>query len=335
MNSPVILIAEAGVNHNGDLSRAEDLIRAAAQAGADFIKFQAFDPEYLVLPEAPAAPYQNANTGGENDQLAMLRRYALSPEQLRHLRQTAQENHIGFVCSVFDLPSLHALLDMGETRIKIPSGEIDHIPLLQAVGASGTEVWLSTGMASMNEIRTAIEVLLASGMPPGNLTLMHCHSQYPTRPEDANLTAIQTLMHTTGIPVGYSDHTEGIACAIAAVALGATLIEKHFTLDKSLPGPDHKASLNPEEFTALVKAIRETERALGDGIKKPGPEELINKPLVRKGIYASRKIQKGSLIQAEDLICLRPATRMPAGEWLLLVNTPAKQDFNPHEPITR
>lgn len=333
MNHAVRIIAEAGVNHNGEMALAKELITQAAKAGVDYIKFQAFSPKHLVLPQAEKAPYQQANLSDSHSQLEMLEQYALTETQLSELKAFATSSNIGFVCSVFDLPSLEVLNRLGEKIIKIPSGEIDHIPLLQAIARMQAEVWLSTGMASMNEIRTAIEILLASGLPPGNIILMQCHSQYPSLPEHANLKVIQSLQQITGLPVGYSDHTPGITCAIAAVALGAILIEKHFTLDKCLSGPDHKASLNPEEFKQLVTAIRDTEKALGDGIKKPGADELINKPFVRKGIYTRRAIQSGEIISEEDLICLRPLQGRPAGQWHFITNTKAKKDYLPYEAL--
>jgi N,N'-diacetyllegionaminate synthase len=333
MKQKVRIIAEAGVNHNGDMNLARELVRQAALAGADYIKFQAFHPDYLVHPSAQTAPYQEANTGGEKHQLDMLRKYALSADQLLELKLYAQACKIDFVCSVFDLPSLAVLEELKETTIKIPSGEIDHIPLLQAVAKLQAEVWLSTGMASMNEIRLAIETLLASGLPPGNIILLQCHSQYPTLPQHANLKALTHLENFTGLPVGYSDHTQGIACAIAAVALGAILLEKHFTLDNNLPGPDHSASLNPTEFKNMVQAIREIESAMGDGIKKPETEELLNKPFVRKGIYAKRDIKEGELLKPEDLICLRPAQGRPASDWHFIANTPALKAYKAYEPI--
>lgn len=333
MNHAVRIIAEAGVNHNGEMALARELITQAAEAGADYIKFQAFSPKHLVIPSAGKAPYQRDSLSDSHSQLEMLEQYALSETQLSELKDFAKTSNIGFVCSVFDLSSLEVLKRLGEKIIKIPSGEIDHIPLLQAVAKSQSEVWLSTGMATMNEIRVAIEILLAFGLPPGNIILMQCHSQYPSLPEHANLKVIQTLQQVTGLPVGYSDHTSGITCAIAAVALGAILIEKHFTLDKDLPGPDHKASLNPNEFKQLVAAIRETEKALGDNQKKPGMEELINKPFVRKGIYTRRAIQAGEMISEDDLICLRPLQGSPAGQWHFIINTKAQKDYLPYEAL--
>ncbi len=333
MNSSVRIIAEAGVNHNGNMDLAKELIFQAAQAGADYIKFQAFSPEHLVLPQADRAPYQAAASDAAISQYEMLQQYALTEAQLHELKTTAKSACIGFVCSVFDLPSLHILQNMKEGIVKIPSSEIDHIPLLMEVGRMQAEVWLSTGMATMSEIRTAIEVLLAAGLPAGNILLMQCHSEYPSLAEDSNLKVIQSLQQMGGLPVGYSDHTEGIHCAIAAVALGAVLIEKHFTLDKELPGPDHRASLNPVEFTQLVKAIREVEKAMGDGIKRPGARELVNKPFVRKGIYTRRSIQQGEIFQESDLICLRPLKGREAGQWPFVINTPAKKNYEAYEAI--
>jgi N,N'-diacetyllegionaminate synthase len=333
MKQRVRIIAEAGVNHNGDMILAKELIYQAANTGADYVKFQAFNPDYLVLAGTDTAPYQKSNTKGDKNQLELLKRYALSAVQLSELKTFARGCGISFMCSVFDIPSLVVLEGLNEMIIKIPSGEIDHIPLLQAVARLKPEVLLSTGMATMKEICVAIEVLLSSGLPPGNLILMHCHSQYPTLAKDANLNAIPYLRDKTGMPVGYSDHTQGVYCAVAAVALGAVVIEKHFTLDKKLPGPDHAASLDPKEFSTLVNAIREIEVSLGDGIKKPGPEELQNKPFVRKGIYTKRKIKAGEILKAEDLICLRPLHARPAGQWHFVINTPAFKDYEAYEEI--
>lgn len=332
-HSSVRIVAEAGVNHNGNIQIAEALIREAASAGADYIKFQAFHPESLVSPAAALAPYQEESQGEIRTQLEMLKIYALDESQLRHLKQYCTQYKIGFVCSVFDVHSLEILKRMEEQIIKIPSGEIDHIPLLVEIGKMNAEVWLSTGMATMNEIRQAVEVLLASGTSPGNIILMQCHSQYPTKPADANLKVIQTLQQHLGLPVGYSDHTEGITCAIAATALGAVLLEKHFTLDTHLPGPDHKASLNPAQFREMVKAIRDTEQALGSGQKRPGEEENLNKTFVRKSIFTRRQILKGEIFQEADLICLRPLKGKPAAQWHWVLNTPAQRDYQAFEVL--
>jgi N,N'-diacetyllegionaminate synthase len=333
MYGTVKIIAEVGVNHNGDMSMATDLIYKAAEAGADFVKFQAFHPDYLVHGSAKKAPYQALNTGNEDGQHEMLKKYTLDSTQLVQLQAVATQLGIGFVCSVFDLFSLRSLSPLNPQIIKIPSGEIDHYPLLQAIGKLNTEVWLSTGMATEAEIRTAIDLLIAAGTRPGNLVIMHCHSQYPTSADQANLKVIQTLSNTLGLPIGYSDHTLGITCPVAAVALGAVLIEKHFTLDTSLPGPDHAASLNPKDFQLMVNAIRETEVALGSGMKHITEAEQKNKPLVRKGIYAARDIFADEILSEENLICLRPVTPVPASKWFEVCRQKAGKNYKAFEPI--
>lgn len=333
MYGNVKIIAEVGVNHNGDMSMATELIYKAAEAGADFVKFQAFHPDYLVHGNAKKAPYQVLNTGNEDSQQEMLKKYILDTAQLLQLQSVATQLGIGFVCSVFDLFSLQALSPLNLQIIKIPSGEIDHYPLLQAIGKLKTEVWLSTGMATEAEIRTAIDILIAAGTQPGNLVIMHCHSEYPTSTDQANLKVIPTLSNTLGLPIGYSDHTLGITCPIVAVALGAVCIEKHFTLDTGLPGPDHTASLNPEDFQQMVKAIRETEIALGSGIKHISAAEARNKPLVRKGIYAARDISEGEILSPENLICLRPVTSVPSSKWFEVCRQKAGKHYKAFEPI--
>ena len=333
MNSRVKIIAEIGVNHNGDMSIAADLICKAAEAGADYVKFQAFHPAHLVHQKAEKAAYQVKNTGNAEGQYEMLQRYSLDAAQLLQLQSVAFQQGVGFVCSVFDLYSLAAIQMLQPKIIKIPSGEIDHFPLLQAIGKLNTEVWLSTGMATEVEIRTAIDVLLASGMQPGNLVIMHCHTQYPTPADQANLNVIQSLRHTMGLPIGYSDHTLGIVIPMIAVALGAVLIEKHFTLDTGMPGPDHAASLTPIEFAAMVKGIRETEIAMGSSKKIVSDAELAHIPMVRKGIYAARDIQVGEVLTEENMICLRPVTSLPASKWFEVYNRKAKQSFTAFEPI--
>jgi len=331
--STLQIIAEAGVNHNGDILLAEKLIEVAKTCGANWIKFQAFSPEHLVKPTAEKAPYQLTDDPTHN-QFEMLKKYSFSYEQLEHLKNVAEQNQIGFLCSVFDLVALSWVEKLKIPVIKVPSGEIDHLVLLENIARLKLPVWLSTGISSTNEIKRAIEILIGGGSPPSELVLLHCHTEYPTQYSDANLLAIPALRNQFGLPVGYSDHTEGFICAVAAVTLGACIVEKHFTLDRTLPGPDHKASLDPNGFKELTTAINDIRSALGDGIKTPKEAELKNKTYVRKSIYVSRPVQEGELFTADNLICLRPATgKIGPEQWHLILGSRAKRSYKLYEAI--
>lgn len=303
----VIVIAEAGVNHNGDIEMAKQLIEAAALAGADYVKFQTFKAEKLVSKSAKKADYQINNTGdADSSQLEMLRKLEIKEADYPILIEHCKKNNIKFLSSPFDEESVDFLLNIGITLFKIPSGEITNYPYLKKIGKLNKEVILSTGMCDMNDIRAAIDLLISAGASKKNISVLHCNTEYPTPMKDVNLSAMLTIQKEFGINIGYSDHTIGIEIPIAAVALGATIIEKHFTINKSLPGPDHKASLEPNELKSMVNAIRNIEVAIGDGVKKPSDSEKKNIDIARKSIHFSRALKKGDVIKEEDVVMKRP-----------------------------
>jgi N,N'-diacetyllegionaminate synthase len=307
MSNKVIIIAEAGVNHNGDLSMAKKLIDAAAGAGADYVKFQTFKAESLVSMNAAKAAYQVKNIGEENgSQYSMLKKLEMPDEWHYILEQYAEEKGIQFLSTGFDEKSIDFLDQLGTPFFKIPSGEITNKPYLENIAAKKKPVILSTGMADLSEIEDALDVITACGISKDMISVLHCNTEYPTPMKDVNLRAMRTIRDTFDIPVGYSDHTLGIEVPIAAVALGAVIIEKHFTLDRNLPGPDHKASLEPAELTAMVKAIRNIELCLGDGIKVPSESESKNKVVARKSIHLLADMKKDTVLQKADLIMKRP-----------------------------
>ncbi len=298
-----LIIAEAGVNHNGDLNLARQLIDVAADARADIVKFQTFSTARLVTAQASKAAYQAKNTDTDESQYAMLRRLELTYEMHMALLAHCHERGIEFLSTGFDTTSLDLLAELGMKRFKIPSGEITNLPYLRHVGRWGKPLIVSTGMATLGEIEAALAVLKAAGTPHTRITLLHCNTEYPTPMADVNLHAMLTLRDAFKIAVGYSDHTSGIEVPIAATALGATVIEKHFTLDRNLEGPDHKASLEPDELKAMVTAIRNIEQALGDGIKSPSPSEAGNKSIARKSLVAACAIRTGETFTAEKGDC--------------------------------
>ncbi|HMM39163.1 MAG TPA: N-acetylneuraminate synthase [Desulfovibrio sp.] len=304
--SRVLIIAEAGVNHNGDMALALRLVDAAADAGADVVKFQTFKAERLVTPGADKAAYQKAATGAAESQFAMLKRLELDAAAHETLMARCRERGIAFLSTPFDEQSADMLASMGLTIIKIPSGEITNLPYLRHVGALGRRIVLSTGMCALDEVADALRVLEAAGTPLRDVTLLHCNTQYPTPDEDANLRAIRTLAEAfPACAVGYSDHTRGIACPIAATALGATVIEKHFTLDRRMEGPDHAASLEPGELAALVAGVRTVEAALGHGRKEPSPSERENILVARRYLVAARDIAAGEAYSPENVAARR------------------------------
>ena len=332
---PVFIIAEAGVNHNGDLELAKQLVDVAAEAGADAVKFQTFKAERLVSLDAPKAAYQKQTTAADESQFAMIKKLELDLDAHHLLLAHCRDRGIQFLSSPFDMDSIDLLLGLGIEIFKIPSGEITNLPYLRKIGSLNKKVILSTGMSTMEEIEAAIQILITAGMRKEQLTILHCNTEYPTPMADVNLRAMQTLTDHFDIKVGYSDHTLGIEIPIAAVALGATVIEKHFTLDNSLSGPDHRASLEPKELAAMVRAIRNLEQATGDGIKKPTPSEEENRPLARKSIVACRRIKQGELLSSDNLTTKRPATGINPMEWDQLIGTPASKDFQADEVICR
>ncbi|GAA4464491.1 N-acetylneuraminate synthase [Nibrella saemangeumensis] len=308
--SKTLIIAEAGVNHNGDINLAKQLIDIAAGAGADIVKFQTFKTEKLVSSSARKAEYQVNNMPGDDDnsQFSMLKKLELSPEQHRELMAHCRERDIRFLSTAFDLESLDFLAVLGLEIFKIPSGEITNLPYLRMIGRFGKQVIASTGMATMEDIAAMLEVLVSAGTPKENITILHCNTDYPSPFRDVNLRAMQTIGDTFGVAIGYSDHTPGVEVPIAAVALGATVIEKHFTLDRSLEGPDHLASLEPDELQHMVRAIRHIEVALGDGIKQPTPSEQKNITVARKSIHLAQALPAGHVLTEADLVMKRPGS---------------------------
>lgn len=316
MKSQVLIIAEAGVNHNGDMDLAEQLIRSAAEANADFVKFQSFKADKLVSPDARKAAYQARNLDdGDDSQFNMLKRLELTHTNHLRLIGLCKSYGIKFLSTAFDTDGLDYLADLGVEFFKVPSGEITNYPYLKKLADIGKPVILSTGMADMQEIKEALDVL-ETGIRRENITVLHCNTEYPTPMEDVNLKAMLSIKEAFGVEVGYSDHTLGIEVPIAAVALGATAIEKHFTLDRNLPGPDHSASLEPEELKQMVSSIRNIEEALsGDGIKAPSPSEIKNKEIVRKSIHLLHDLDEGHELKELDLIALRPANGISPMKW--------------------
>ena len=328
-----LIIAEAGVNHNGDLAVACELIDVAADAGADWVKFQTFSADKIVTKNAKKADYQNKTTDAGESQHAMIRKLELTHDMHVALIGHCKSRGIQFFSTGFDQESIDLLADLGLDCFKIPSGEITNLPYLRHVGRYGKSVILSTGMANMDEIASALDVLERAGTPRSRITVLHCNTEYPTPMADVNLRAMLTIRDTLGVKVGYSDHTLGIEVAVASVALGATVIEKHFTLDRNLPGPDHKASLEPDELKAMVAAIRNIEKAMGDGIKHPSPSEAKNKPVARKSLVATCGILEGEVFGENNLAVKRPGTGLSPMRWDEVLGRKAPRDFAADELI--
>jgi N-acetylneuraminate synthase len=309
-NHPCFIIAEAGVNHNGSLEMARQLVDMAVRAAADAVKFQTFKAEQIVTRDAPKAEYQKRTTDATESQYDMLRRLELSPEMHRELMAYCDERGILFMSSPFDEDSAGLLANLGVSVFKIPSGEITNLPFLAHVARKGKPMIVSTGMSYLSEVEAAVRTIEAAGNR--QLVLLHCVSNYPAEPGDANLLAMRTMATAFGVPVGYSDHTPGIEVPMAAVALGACIIEKHLTLDRSLPGPDHRASLEPEEFAAMVRGIRTVESSLGHGRKEPAASEANTAYVARKSLVAARDIQAGTVLTEELIAIKRPGTGLPS-----------------------
>ena len=329
----LLIIAEAGVNHNGDLQLANQLIDAAAEAGADVVKFQTFQADQLATTKAAKASYQQQATDKIENQQAMLRRLELTFDQHQQLISYCHDSNIEFLSTAFDDPSIDLLSKLNLKRFKIPSGEITNLPYLRRLGGLGKPLILSTGMANLGEIEAALAVLETAGTNRAQITVLHCTTEYPAPMAEVNLRAMQTIGQAFGVAVGYSDHTAGIEVPIAAVALGATVIEKHITLDQNLPGPDHKASLEPKEFAAMVRAIRNIEQALGDGIKRPAASEAANLQVVRKSLVASRAINIGELFSVANITAKRPGTGISPMRWDELIGRPSPRAFAPDDLI--
>jgi N,N'-diacetyllegionaminate synthase len=333
MTGRTLIIAEAGVNHNGDLVLAKKLIDVAAAAGADLVKFQTFSADRLATRTAGKADYQNRTTDSKESQHDMLRRLELTAEMHKELIENCAARGIGFFSTGFDIESVDLLVGLGQDRFKIPSGEITNLPYLRHIGRMGKPVILSTGMAEMEEIQAAIDALEEAGTSRANVTVLHCTTDYPAPMAEVNLRAMLSIQKAFGVEVGYSDHTRGIEVAIAAVALGASVIEKHFTLDSNLPGPDHKASLEPEELKAMVAAIRNIEQALGDGVKRPSPSEAKNLPIARKSLVAAGSIRAGEAFTEANLTTKRPGTGISPMRWDEVLGKVAVHDFAADELI--
>ena len=325
------MIAEAGVNHNGSLALALKMADAAKAAGADIVKYQTFQPEELASRYAEKASYQKETTDAEESQLEMLRQLTLPPEGYRQLKRRCDEIGIGFVSTPFDLASIALLEPLEMPFWKIPSGEVTNLPYLLAIARTKRPVVMSTGMCELEEVRAAVDVLKANGTP--KITLLHCNTEYPTPYEDVNLRAMETMRRRFGVDVGYSDHTPGIEVPIAAAALGAVIVEKHFTLDKNMKGPDHRASLEPEELAAMVRGIRRAEEALGSGRKTVSPSERGNREIARKSVVARCAIRKGDVLTEENLAAKRPGTGISPMRWFDILGTRAVRDFAEDELI--
>ncbi|TGL45830.1 N-acetylneuraminate synthase [Leptospira perdikensis] len=327
MNTKTTIIAEAGVNHNGVIEKAFQLIDVASEAGADYVKFQTFNSEKLSSKIAKKAAYQKVTTDSEESQLDMLKKLELSKEAHYKLIDYAKQKKIKFLSTAFDLESLDFLKTLDLDLFKIPSGEITNYPYLKMISTFKKEIILSTGMANLSDIEQALDVLTSNGLVRSDITVLHCNTEYPTPFEDVNLRAMLSIRDAFGTKIGYSDHTSGIEISIAAVALGATVIEKHFTLDKNLPGPDHKASLDPGELTRLIESIRNVELSLGDGIKRPSKSEVKNIPIVRKSIIALRDIRAGEIFSEENCTVKRPAEGISPMRWNDVMGRTANKAF--------
>jgi N,N'-diacetyllegionaminate synthase len=328
-----LIIAEAGVNHNGDLALARQMIDVAAEAGADLVKFQTFRADRLATAYAPKAEYQTAAGGAAESQRTMIARLELSRESHGELIAHCAARGTRFFSTAFDVESVDLLMELGLDRSKIPSGELTNLPLLRRVGAYAKPVILSTGMATMDEIAAALSALETAGTPRSMITVLHCNTEYPTPMADVNLRAMLSIHQAFGVAVGYSDHTLGIEIPIAAVALGAAIVEKHFTLDRGLPGPDHRASLEPEELREMVRAIRNIENALGDGVKRPSASESKNIVIVRKSLVAACAIRAGERFSEANLAVKRPGSGLSPMLWDDVIGKAAPRDFALDEMI--
>jgi len=330
----VFIIAEAGVNHNARMDLALQLVDQAVLVGADAVKFQTAIPEMVATGAAEKAGYQQKTTGSEESQLDMIRKLLLPMESFHDIAAYCREKGILFFSTAFDLVSLDYLERLGQPYHKIPSGEITNLPYLRQIGSYGKPVILSTGMATLGEIEAAIDAVEAAGTPRSRITVLHCNTEYPTPVGDVNLRAMQTIRDAFGVEVGYSDHTDGIEIAVAAVALGARMIEKHMTLDRTLPGPDHKASLDPAAFKAMVSAIRNVELALGSAIKHPSSSETRNRPIARRSLVALTRIRAGETFSAQNMTAKRPGNGISPMRWDEVIGHVAPRDFEPDDLIS-
>ena len=323
----VLIIAEAGVNHNGSLVKAKKLVDIAYYAGADYVKFQTFKAEAVVSKFAKKADYQLSTTDTDESQYHMLKKLELDRTAHEELIAHCVEKNIHFLSTPFDHDSINLLAELDIPLYKIPSSEITNLPYLRHIGQMGKPIIMSSGMASLTEVQSALNVLLEAGTGKDQITILHCNTEYPTPMKDVNLKAMLTIKDELGVNIGYSDHTLGIEIPIAAVAMGAIVIEKHFTLDRNMPGPDHAASLEPEELKAMVAAIRNIEKALGDGVKKTSKSEKKNIPIARKSIMAKMSIKKGELFTEENLTVKRPGTGISPMGWDTIIGKAASSDY--------
>jgi len=324
----VFIIAEAGVNHNGSVDLAKKLIDAASIAGADAVKFQTFKAENLVAKNTQKADYQKQTTDASESQFDMIKKLELDVDTHKELIDYCQEKNIMFLSTPFDHESIDLLSDLGLQIFKIPSGEITNLSYLRHIGSLGKQIILSTGMSNLQEVGDALNILINSGTSKDNITVLHANTMYPTPMEDVNLNAMLTIQKEFGVAVGYSDHTLGIEVDIAAVAMGASCIEKHFTLDKAMDGPDHKTSLEPEELKAMVGAIRNIEKAMGSSEKKPSPSESVNIGVVRKSIVASQNINKGEVLTEKNIAVKRPGSGINPMKWDSVIGSIATKNYN-------
>ena len=333
MPNRTLIIAEAGVNHNGDIKLAKQLIDVAADCGADYVKFQTFSADRIVTKSADKAEYQKQSFDSSESQFEMLKRLELSVEMHLELIEHCKHKSIKFLSTGFDIQSVDLLVGLGLNLVKIPSGEITNLPLLRHIGSLDLPVILSSGMSTMKEIGDALLILEQTGLRRDQITVLHCTTEYPAPMSEVNLRAMNNICATFGVAVGYSDHTVGIEVSIAAVALGASVIEKHFTIDRSLPGPDHRASLEPNELIAMVKAIRNVEVALGSDVKEPTISEIKNIRIARKSILAGRKIEVGEILSASNLVVKRPGDGVSPMHWDRLIGQIASREYLPDEKI--
>lgn len=327
------IIAEAGVNHNGSLETAGKMIDAAVEAGADAVKFQTFRADKVVSKYAPKADYQKKTTDKDESQLEMLKKLEFDMDAHRELFAHCKRRNIVFMSTPFDFESIDLLNGLGLEIFKIPSGEITNLPYLRRIGRLKKRVILSTGMADLGEIEDALDVLTDAGTLKGDITVLHCNTEYPAPYEEVNLSAMLTIRDAFKVKAGYSDHTKGIEVAIAAAALGASVIEKHFTLDRNMKGPDHKASLEPQGLKDMITAIRNVEKAFGDGTKRPFPSEVKNIGIVRKSIVAAQRIKKGEVFTEKNITVKRPGTGISPMEWDRIMGGIAARDFEEDELI--
>ncbi|ABV51094.1 Sialic acid synthase [Prochlorococcus marinus str. MIT 9215] len=333
MKKKVLVIAEAGVNHNGSLDMAVDLIKEASKAGADIVKFQTFFADDGITQKSIKAKYQIDNENNSLDQYSMLKKLELSPDDHLFLIKKCNENNIEFLSTPFDIKSISLLSKLGLERFKVPSSEVDNTFFLRNIGLLGKEVILSTGMATLGEVEYALDTICDAGTPLNNITVLHCTTQYPTAFPEVNLRAMNTIANSFNVNVGYSDHTLGIEVPIAAVALGAKIIEKHITLDRKLEGPDHKASIEPEEFSRMVKSIRNIEDSLGSNFKKPTQKEIEMRLIMRKSLVASQFINKGELFTQENVTTKRPGNGLPANFLDFVIGRKSSKDYQINDLI--